>query len=170
MKNLVMMLLAVTTLLPQQALAQRYFARIKLQPTEFSGSWTTQTSSPYCSGPERRVDVTQVCTGGACDPNRMAASTTNVVGSCTATCQNIVEGRGWLTPFGQSYAGHDLASTPSTTGWQDRAKAICAADPLPHVGCHVYGKTTTKFILAKEGGGPSDLGLATDSAITCTWK
>lgn len=59
-------------MLPGGASAQSYFARIGLVDGQYDGSWSNQSSSPYCVGPDTMVDVTQTCTGGACDPAAMA--------------------------------------------------------------------------------------------------
>jgi len=177
MRNLVLLLIAGATIVPEQAMAQRYFARTKLQPVQYSGSWSTQTSAPYCSGPERKVDVVQTCTSGSCDPNAMQPKTSQVVGSCSATCGPIRNNMGWQLSPTENSERHSLGKVEYTTGWEARMIALCEADPLPHVGCYAYGGSKidatpaqNKPVLAYEGGRPFLDNVATDVTTTCTWK
>lgn len=153
--------------------AQTYYARERISPlpsavSGFTGRWTTQDGAQSCDGPNRVVAVTSTCTGGTCDPGGKPADTTRTVGSCSATCSAPVA-KSWFTPPGQSMVNRALGTTPNTTGWQSRFKAICEADALPHVGCYAYGTGSVKVISAREGGYPGN-SFSTDGATTCTWN
>ena len=153
--------------------AQTYYARQRISPLSTAasapvGKWTAEDGAESCDGPSRIVQVTSLCTGGGCDAGDKPADTTRIVGSCTATCTAPVA-KSWSTPANQSTAIRSLGTTPNTTGWQTRFRAICEADALPHVGCYAYGTGSVKFISAREGGYPG-MAFATDGATSCTWS
>lgn len=160
-------------MMPTSGAAQTYYARERISPlptsvSGFTGRWTQQDGAETCDGPSRIVPVTTSCTGGTCDPSAKPADTSRVVGSCRATCTTPVA-KSWFTPPGQSLANRSLGTTPNTTGWQARFRAICEADTLPHVGCYAYGTGSVKAISAREGGYPGS-SFATDGATTCSWN
>lgn len=89
----------------------------------------------------------------------------------------MIQKSGWAIPAGQNDARHGLGRIDFKTGWEAQFKAICEADPLPHVGCYTYGGSKInaspmqyKTIIGFERGFPSSSGILTDAATTCTWE